>query len=188
MLVNARMMTQLNGMDEDFFLYYEEVALCHSARSRGWRVEFDESVQVIHRHPLQNRAITPKMRVITRHSKLLYFRKYLPRWQFLALSWIVTTEASIRGTISRVRGDAKATRAWMAIAHLARRFRAGQIVKGSDMLPLAEGVELGPASGMPFRARPKGVTDRQATGEPCHTLPAVTTPTSASVSLGTGQK
>ncbi len=49
---------------------------------RGWRVEYDPAVEVVHLHPLQNRPISPKMRVITRHSKLLYFRKHLPRWQF----------------------------------------------------------------------------------------------------------
>ena len=141
MLLNARMMAQLEGMDEDFFLYYEEVALCHAAQTKGWRVEYDESVQVVHRHPLQNRAISPKMRVITRHSKLLYFRKYLPRWQFLALTWIVTGEAAIRGAISGVRGREEAIRAWTTIGDLARRFRTGKFVKGSDMVPMAEAVE-----------------------------------------------
>ena len=90
MLVNSRMMAELGGMDEDFFLYHEEVAFSRSAQDRGWRVEYDAGVQVIHRHPLQNRAVSPKMRVIIRHSKLLYFRKHLPGWQFLGLSWIVS--------------------------------------------------------------------------------------------------
>ena len=98
-------------MDEDFFLYYEEVAFSRVARQRGWRVEFDPSVSVIHRHPLQNRAISPKMRVITRHSKLLYFRKHLPRWQFRTLSAIVRLESAIRGRWSAWRGrDADARR------------------------------------------------------------------------------
>jgi GT2 family glycosyltransferase len=182
MLLSARMMAQLNGMDEDFFLYYEEVALCRSARSKGWRVQYDESVQVVHKHPLQNRVISPKMRVITRHSKLLYFRKHLPCWQFRALSWIVTAEAAIRGTISRVRGNGEATRAWTAIANLARRFRAEKIIKGRDILPMAEAVESGVAKRKPFRARSNGAADRQATGESYHTLPPATTPPSASVS------
>ena len=53
---------------------------------------------MVHRHPLQNRAISPKMRVITRHSKLLYFLKHLPRWQFWSLSAIVAIEAAIKGS------------------------------------------------------------------------------------------
>ncbi|MBV8488102.1 MAG: glycosyltransferase family 2 protein [Planctomycetaceae bacterium] len=153
MLLNARMVAQLEGMDEDFFLYYEEVALCHAAQSKGWRVEFDDSVQVVHQHPLQNRPVSPKMRVITRHSKLLYFRKYLPCWQLRALSWIVTAEAASRGAMSCIRGDAEATRAWAAIGDLARQFRGGTIVKGSDMLPMAEAVESPSAVRTALRVR-----------------------------------
>ena len=44
------------------------------------------------------------MRVITRHSKLLYFLKHLPRWQFRTLSAIVRLEAAIRGRWSRLFG------------------------------------------------------------------------------------
>ncbi len=104
MLVNSAMIAGLGGMDEDFFLYYEEVAFSQAARRLGWRVEYDASVSVVHRHPLQNRAISPKMRVITRHSKLLYFLKHLPRWQFLSLSAIVAIEAAVRGIGSRLLG------------------------------------------------------------------------------------
>src|SRR5262249_53893219 len=57
MLASREMMATLGGMDEDFFLYYEEVAFCWAAHQRGWRVEYDPSVSVVHRHPLQNRAI-----------------------------------------------------------------------------------------------------------------------------------
>ena len=107
MLVNPAMIAALGGMDEDFFLYYEEVAFSQAARRLGWRVEYDPGVSVVHRHPLQNRAISPKMRVITRHSKLLYFLKHLPRWQFLSLSAIVATEAAVRGIGSRLLGGVK---------------------------------------------------------------------------------
>jgi N-acetylglucosaminyl-diphospho-decaprenol L-rhamnosyltransferase len=160
MLLSAPMMAQLEGMDEDFFLYYEEVALCHLAQSQDWRVEYDPSVHVVHKHPLQSRKISPKMRVITRHSKLLYFRKYLPRWQLLALSGIVTAEAAIRGTVSKLRGNAEATRAWNAIADLARWFRAGKIIKGSDMLLMAEAVKLAMEKERPLSVATKSAVEK----------------------------
>ena len=104
------MLEELGGMDDDFFLYYEEVALCRSARTRGWSVEYDPGVSVVHLRPLQNRPISPKMRVITRHSKLLYFRKHLPPWQFAALKSIVRVEARIRAAWCRVRLRAEEAR------------------------------------------------------------------------------
>jgi N-acetylglucosaminyl-diphospho-decaprenol L-rhamnosyltransferase len=140
MLVNSAMIAGLGGMDEDFFLYYEEVAFSHAARRLGWRVEYDPSVSVVHRHPLQNRAISPKMRVITRHSKMLYFLKHLPRWQFLSLSTIVATEAAIRGIGSRLLGRSEEVRAWRTIGEIARRLRNGAEPRGRDVLTLAESV------------------------------------------------
>jgi N-acetylglucosaminyl-diphospho-decaprenol L-rhamnosyltransferase len=140
MLVNSAMMADLGGMDQDFFLYYEEVAFSKAARRLGWRVEYDASVSVVHRHPLQNRAISPKMRVITRHSKLLYFLKHLPRWQFLSLSTIVETEAAVRGIWSRLLGRTEEIRAWRTIGEITRRLRNGAEPRGRDVLTLAESV------------------------------------------------
>jgi N-acetylglucosaminyl-diphospho-decaprenol L-rhamnosyltransferase len=142
MLVNSRMMAELGGMDEDFFLYHEEVAFSRSAQNRGWRVEYDPSVRVIHRHPLQNRSISPKMRVIIRHSKLLYFQKHLPGWQFLGLSWIVSWESAARVLMARVQGRTEECRAWNAIHDMTRRIRVGAPVRGGEVLQLSESIEV----------------------------------------------
>jgi len=139
-LLNARMMEQLGGMDEDFFLYYEEVALCHAAQRLGWRVEYDPSVEVVHLRPLQNRRLTPEMRVITRHSKLLYFRKHLPRWQFQSLARIVAGEARLRGLWASLWRRTFELRAWRLIGRLARAMRLGSRLGGPSVRMLAESV------------------------------------------------
>jgi N-acetylglucosaminyl-diphospho-decaprenol L-rhamnosyltransferase len=141
MLVNSAMINELRGMDEDFFLYHEEVAFSREAQNCGWRVEYDASVTVIHRHPLQNRPISPMMRVITRHSKLLYFLKHLPRWQFESLSAIVSFEAVIKGAWSRLLGRPEDAQAWRTISDIRRRMRAGHGPRGREVLALAESVK-----------------------------------------------
>ena len=141
MLINSQMMAELGGMDEDFFLYHEEVALCRSAQDQGWTVEYDGSLKVVHRHPLQNRDVSPKMRVITRHSKLLYFRKHLPWWQFQGLYAIVAAEAVVRGLWGQITGRSEHCRAWRAIRAMARQIRAGAVLGGADVLRMAEAVE-----------------------------------------------
>jgi hypothetical protein len=141
MLVNARLLDDVGGMDEDFFLYYEEVALCRSAGLRSWRVEYDPGVSVVHLRPLQNRTISPKMRVITRHSKLLYFRKHLPAWQFAALDAAVRVEARLRAAWCRARGRAEEARSWRAVDRVAKLLAAGADLKGRAVLALAETVE-----------------------------------------------
>jgi N-acetylglucosaminyl-diphospho-decaprenol L-rhamnosyltransferase len=140
MLVNARLLEALGGLDEEFFLYYEEVALCRSAHRLGWRVEYDPCVEVVHLRPLQNREVTPRMRVITRHSKLLYFRKHLPRWQFLGLSAVVAAEARLRGAWARLLGRAEEVRSWQTVARVERELRSGAALGGRAVLALADAV------------------------------------------------
>ncbi len=141
MLVNSEMIAELGGMDEDFFLYHEEVAFSREAQNHGWRVEYDPRVTVIHRHPLQNRPISPMMRVITRHSKLLYFLKHLPRWQFESLAAIVWCEAAIKGAWSRLMLRPAEARAWKLIAGITQAMRAGRGPTGREILELAQSVD-----------------------------------------------
>jgi GT2 family glycosyltransferase len=153
MLVNATLMCEVGGMDEDFFLYHEEVALCRVARRRGWRVEYDPAVRVVHRHPLQNRPISPKMRVITRHSKLLYFHKHLPRWQFRTLVAIVRCDSAIRRRWAAIRGRAEEERAWVVVGQVARRLLRGDVVRGGEILTLASAPAAGSGPSSPHRRR-----------------------------------
>lgn len=137
-LVDAAALARVGGMDEDFFLYYEEVALCRGFRALGRRVEFDPAIEVVHARPLQNRAITPKMRVITRHSQMLYFLKHRPRWEFQGLAWIVQLEAVARGAWAALRGLPADASAWKTIRAMASAARRGSIVRGRQVLALAE--------------------------------------------------
>jgi GT2 family glycosyltransferase len=140
-LVDTTLLHALGGMDEDFFLYYEEVALCRGARMLGRRVEYDPSVAITHLRPLQNRPVTAPLRVITRHSKLLYFSKHLPGWQFQVLARIVGLESRIRGAWAHLRGDRSARRAWALVGRLAHQARRGRWVMGTAVRDLAMSVE-----------------------------------------------
>jgi GT2 family glycosyltransferase len=176
-LVNVRMLEALGGMDEDFFLYYEEVALCRAAQNLGWRVEYDPNVEITHLHPLQNRAISPKMRVITRHSKLLYFRKHLPAWQFRVMTEVIAVEAAVRRLVSRIQGQVEERQAWRTIADLARAFRAGVEPRGRDVRILAESAlgARGPGPAFGTAGVPAGkrrVTPRAASLQPRKDGPA----------------
>ena len=141
-LVNARALEAVGGLDEEFFLYYEEVALCRSAARLGWRVVYDPDpgAAVIHLRPLQDRPVSPRMRVITRHSKLLYFRKHLPRWQFLGLCSAVAWESRLRGAWARFRGRGDDARSWRVVSGVVEALRAGAPLGGAAVLRLADSV------------------------------------------------
>jgi GT2 family glycosyltransferase len=145
-LISARLLDLLGGLDEDFFLYYEEVAFCRTARRLGWQVDHDPAVTAVHLHPLQNRTVSPLIRIITRHSQLLYFRKHSPRWEFLVLSVVVSLESAACAAWSRVCGRSDQARAWASIGALARQFRAGMEPRGRQVLRMAEDT-LSPGAG-----------------------------------------
>lgn len=148
-LVRSELLGRLGGMDDDFFLYYEEVALCESARRAGWSVEFDPALEAVHHSPLHSRPLTPRMRVITRHSKLLYFRKYLPRRQFEALTRLVRFEAIVRRSIASLIGNREEASAWRTISELSRRLRRPGLdfPRGREVLALADSIVRRDSSG-----------------------------------------
>ncbi len=103
-LVRRACLRELNGFDEDYFLYYEDVDLCLRAQDRGWSVCYEPAVHAVHLDPLQNRPLTEAMRAITRHASLTYFRKHLFGWQFRALSRLVRAENWLRQRWAELRG------------------------------------------------------------------------------------
>jgi GT2 family glycosyltransferase len=172
MLVRSEMLEQLGGMDEEFFLYHEEVALCRSARDLGWEVAFDDSVEVAHLRPLQSRPVSPRLRVVTRHSKLLYFLKHRPSWEFAILARIVLVESRLRRLFSSIAGRRDESRAWAAVDRLARELGPEEGPRGGGVLELADrflsgveiGMDRGPRPGPTPRVRarsiPLDVTER----------------------------
>src|SRR5262249_24116984 len=70
----------------------------------------------------------------------LYFRKHLPRWQFLTLVTIVRLEAAIRGRWASLHAGAEEARAWAVIVAVARELRGDRPVRGRDVLVLAESI------------------------------------------------
>lgn len=110
LLLQRQCLADVGGLDEDFFLYYEDVDLCRRARAAGWSVWYEPRLRVTHHHPLHGRPVGAYLRVLTRHALLTYAAKHWPGWQFQALTWIVRAEAWLRRQVASYRGDGAA--AW----------------------------------------------------------------------------
>ncbi len=95
-LVRRDCLTDLGGFDERFFLYYEDVDLCRRAQEAGWAVCQEPALRLTHYRPLQGRAVSPLLRLLTRHALLNYAAKHWPPWQARLLHGIVAVEARLR--------------------------------------------------------------------------------------------
>lgn len=142
LLVRRECLADLGGLDEDFFLYYEDVDLCRRATARGWSVWYEPRARAIHHQPLHEREVPPALRVATRHALLSYAAKHWPAWQFRLLAGVVTIEALVRRVAARWRGDAQARSAFCTLGRLVRdvahgralraRRRLGQLLNHAD--------------------------------------------------------
>jgi GT2 family glycosyltransferase len=116
----------VGGLDEDYFLYYEDVDLCRRAIARGWSVWHDPSLRAVHHHPIHSRSVPPLLRVITRHSLLTYGARHWPRWQARVLAGIVGLEAWARKMRAWCRQDAVGTELFGALGTVARQMAHGR--------------------------------------------------------------
>jgi len=129
-LVRAEVMTELQGFDEDYFLYFEETDLCLRAKRAGWATCFDPSISVCHQKPLQNRTVSPKIRLLTRHSRLLYFRKNTSQRQFRVMMFLVRIEAWFRCLFARLGHSPSDFGTWRAVRDLVHAFRKHEEPRG----------------------------------------------------------
>ena len=130
-LVRTELMQQLNGFDQDYFLYFEETDFCHRARLRGWRTGFEPDLSVCHQKPLQNRAVSPMIRLWTRHSRLVYFRKNRPWLEFRIMLAVVRIESAIKARLARFGLGLYPAGLWIAIHQLTSRFLEGTEPRGT---------------------------------------------------------
>ena len=126
LLVRRDCLMDLGGLDEEFFLYYEDVDFCLRAKQRGWSVWYEPNLAVIHHNPLHCRTVPAVLRMVTRHSLLTYAAKHWPAWQFRVLARIVRTEALARRLVAWWHGDATQARAFAELGALTAELRRGE--------------------------------------------------------------
>jgi len=83
MLIKKEVWKELNGMDERFFMFYEDVDLCKRIINLGYNIYYLPTVQIIHvgggsRHQDRSSAFFYSIR-----SKFLYFEKYYPKFSII---------------------------------------------------------------------------------------------------------
>lgn len=118
LLVRRDCFEHLDGLDESFFLYYEDVDFCRRARANGWGVWYEPGLRVTHHFPLHTRAVPAPLRLVTRHALLTYAKKHWAGWQAKLLGGVVWTEAMVRTLLARRRKDATAEACFRRLVEL----------------------------------------------------------------------
>jgi len=85
--INGKLLEQIGGLDERYFLWFEEVDYCRQAKKNGWKVMF---VPWIHAVDFVGKSFSQNKRFLAQkrftRSLIQYIRKWHPRWQSVVLT------------------------------------------------------------------------------------------------------
>ncbi|MFQ5577512.1 MAG: glycosyltransferase family 2 protein [Anaerolineae bacterium] len=78
-LLRRTALEQVGALDEDYFMYSEEVDLCYRLQKGGWSLYWVPEAEIIHYGGQSTKQVAAEMFMQLYRSKLLFFRKHYGR-------------------------------------------------------------------------------------------------------------
>lgn len=92
-LVRKEVFELLNGFDEQFFVYYEEVDFCYRLRENGFRVSYLSTAQAFHKGGGTSDNVKAHRLFYSLRSRILYIRKHFDLFNtFIAIGTTLMIE------------------------------------------------------------------------------------------------
>jgi GT2 family glycosyltransferase len=139
-LYRRELFDEVGLLDEDFFIYLEDVDLAWRAQWHGWKGVYVPAAKVCHAHSASMREGSPRKTYLLARNKIWLLAKNYPQPYFaLFLPFIVFYEALSLG-LSTIRGvGGSAARGRLAgIAALPRVFRQRHRLRSTARVPARE--------------------------------------------------
>jgi GT2 family glycosyltransferase len=89
LLVRRRVLEEVGLLDEDYFMYSEEIDLCYRVRKARWPIYWVPQAQIVHYGGQSTQQVPAKMFLHLYGSKLRYFRKHYGRFSALIYKLII---------------------------------------------------------------------------------------------------
>ncbi len=89
MLTRRAVLDQVGLLDEQFFMYAEEVDWCYRVRAAGWSIWQEPRAQVTHVGGASTSQFRSKMQIALYSSRMRFFRKHYSRGFVRGHTWIV---------------------------------------------------------------------------------------------------
>ncbi len=110
LMIPARVIVQVGGMDAAYFMYSEELDWCRRIKDAGWRIVYLPTAQITHYVGKSSEQAVTARHINFQRAKLRYFRKYHGRFVsgvlrvFLLLNymWQIIVEG-IKGLLGHKR-------------------------------------------------------------------------------------
>ncbi len=89
LLVRRQAFEQVGGLDEEFFMYSEELDWCRRIKAAGWGIVYLPTAAIIHHEGKSSEQVVPARHIYFQSSKVRYFRKHHGAFQAEALRWFL---------------------------------------------------------------------------------------------------
>jgi GT2 family glycosyltransferase len=76
---------EVGGFDPEFFMYFEEIDLCHRLRQAGWQIHFTPVTTVVHAGGASTSQRYAEMQYRLFSSMQLFYRRHYKAWQLRLL-------------------------------------------------------------------------------------------------------
>ena len=96
LMVRQSAFSQVNGFDENLFMYFEDKDLCKRINASGWQIMYYPSTSTIHLLAGSSSSVDKqKINGLYRTSQLYYYRKHLGRLQFTIVRWYLRATGNL---------------------------------------------------------------------------------------------
>ncbi|MGB5931484.1 MAG: glycosyltransferase family 2 protein [Anaerolineae bacterium] len=88
LLIRRVALHQVGPLDEEFFMYSEELEWCYRLKAQGWEVVYLPTAQVVHQEGRSSEQVLPARHIHFQRSKVLFFKRYYG-WRGEVLRWFI---------------------------------------------------------------------------------------------------
>jgi N-acetylglucosaminyl-diphospho-decaprenol L-rhamnosyltransferase len=89
MMVRADAIRWVGLMDDDFYMYCEEIDWAWRIKEAGWKIYCVPQAEIVHHAGQSTKQVKPEMIVALWTSRLRLYRKHYPAWKQAVARWLV---------------------------------------------------------------------------------------------------
>ncbi len=97
MLIRGEALNQVGLLDEQFFMYAEDLDLCYRIKQQGWQVWYNASVTVLHYKGQSSRQRSAFANVKFYETMRLFHDKHFKQQTFFLLNWLIYLGITLLG-------------------------------------------------------------------------------------------
>lgn len=94
LLLRKEVLEQVGFLDEDYFMYSEEIDLCYRIQRAGWRIYWVPQAEVVHFGGQSTQQVPTEMFLNLYRSNIKYFRKHYG-WSAVQIHKLILTIAAL---------------------------------------------------------------------------------------------